>query len=241
MQRTAEHVAESTVQRSEAWAFDRKRHNRRPAFALQQSLQRLPDGKWQSRREWCGVGTDLVARETILWHSGLLESIGEQPSIEETTRASMADGRCRCSLRSPKTGAAERMKVLSLPHPAVTLASLPLFIAQHWAALLQGASVPASYLVLKVQRAATVDLHRVVAAGSDEVAIDATPTHLLLRWIFGSTRCVFDADAPRLRRVEGLLDPRDFKSNGRWHEYLGTVEFQQALDFSGIANAGDSP
>ena len=148
---------------------------------------------------------------------------------------------CACTLRSPKTGAQERVRQLVLPHAAVTLASLPFLIAQHWSALAQGDALPASYLVLKVQRAATVRLQRVGPATGNELIIAATPANPVLRWIFGSTRCVFDADAPRLRRIEGLLDPRDLKPNGRWREYLGTLEFAQPLDLSALAAKGVRP
>lgn len=69
----------------------------------------------------------------------------------------------------------------------------------------------------------------------NELVIAATRANPVLRWIFGSTRCIFDVGAPRLRRIERLLDPRDLKPNGRWHEYLGTIEFTQPLELSALA------
>lgn len=240
MEHTAYQLLAPVQQRCEAQAYDRSRGNRRLAFVLQQSLERLSDGTWQARREWRAVGPDVVAAETVLWRQGLVESATEQAAIGETARAAVQGGDCRCVLRGPRTGGAERERVLRLPHAAVTLGSLPLFIAQHWSALLGGAAVPASYLVLKVQRAATVQLRRASAAQTGELAIDATPANPLLRWIFGSTRCVFAADSPRLLRIEGLLDPRDVRTNGRWIEYLGSIEFAEPLDLSGLVHAGSA-
>jgi hypothetical protein len=238
MERLQPHHLDAAAQYCEALAFDGRRKNRRPAFTLHQTLQLRPDGVWRSQRDWRAAGPERVASETIAWREGLVESTAEQPFLEELTRAVPQGQGCACTLRSPKTGAQDRVRQLQLPHPAVTLASLPLLVAQHWLALSQGTTLPASYLVLKVQRAATVHLHRVAVMAKGELVIAATPANPLLRWIFGSTRCIFDADAPRLRRIEGLLDPRDLKPNGRWHEYLGTIEFTKPLDLSAMAAQG---
>jgi hypothetical protein len=238
MERTQPHHLAATEQHSEALVFDGRRKNRRPAFTMQQTLQLRADGAWRSKRDWRAVGPERIASETITWRGGLVESASEQPFLEEWTLAVPQGQGCACTLRSPKTGAQDRVRQLVLSHPAVTLASLPLLIAQHWSTLSQGAALPASYLVLKVQRAATVHLQRVAAAAKNELVIAATPANPVLRWIFGSTRCIFDADAPRLRRIEGLLDPRDLKPNGRWHEYLGTIEFTQPLDLGAMATQG---
>lgn len=238
MERTQPHHLAAMEQQSEALVFDARRRNRRPAFMLQQTLQLQADGAWRSKRDWRAVGPGPIASETIIWRGGLVDSTGEQPFLEEWTRAVPQGQGCACTLRSPRTGGQERVRQLVLPHPAVTLASLPLLIAQHWSTLAQGAALPASYLVLKVQRAATVHLQRVAAVAKNELVIAATPANPVLRWIFGSTRCIFDADAPRLRRIEGLLDPRDLKPNGRWHEYWGTIEFTQPLDLSAMATQG---
>jgi hypothetical protein len=236
MERTEEKYLVPAEHRSIALAFDRSRRNRRPAFALQQTLQRFPDGAWHSQRQWQGVGIDAVASETIVWRDGLVESHSEQTSIEEVAMATVRGVACRTLLRSGKTGGGRRERELVLPHPAVTLGSLPLFIAQHWAELVDGQSIAASYLVLKVQRAARVQLARTSDGSARELVIAATPANPLLRWIFGSTLCVFTPDAPRLLRIEGLLDPRDLKANGRWREYLGSIEFDQPLDLSGLAS-----
>lgn len=236
MERAKEHLLTPIEQSSHAWAFDRQRLNRRPAFLMHQTLLSQAGGSWVSRREWRAVGPDLIAHETVVWRGGLLESTCEQPPLDEVTRAVALPTGCLCTLRSSKTAGKIRDSSLVLRHPPVTLASLPLFIAQHWAELVGGTPKSASYLVLKVQRAATVQVQRVTSESQAEIVIATTPANPLLRWIFGSTLCVFDADAPRLRRVHGLLDPRDLKRNGRWQEYLGTVEFDHALDLSQVAN-----
>lgn len=234
MERTEEQYLATAEQRCDAWAFDRARLNRQPAFAMQQTLQPREDGAWLSHRQWRGIGTEAVETETIVWRDGLVESRCEQGSIEETARATAQGGECKTVLCSSETGRQDRERSLALPHPPVTLASVPLFIAKHWAGLIDGDMVPASYLVLKVQRAATVHLQRTSDRSAREVVIAATPANPVLRWIFGSTFCFFEADAPRLVRVEGLLDPRDLKPNGRWLEYLGTIEFGQPLDLSAL-------
>ena len=238
MERTQPHHLAAVERHSEALVFDRRRMNRRPAFVMQQTLRLHADNAWRSQRDWRAVGPEGVASETITWRDGLVESTGEQPFIEDVTRAVPQGQGCACTLRSPKTGAEDRGRQLVLPHPAVTLASLPLLIAQHWSTLSQGAALKASYLVLKVQRAATVHLQRAATVAKNELVIATTPANPVRRWVFGSTRCNFDADAPRMRRVERLLDPRDPKPNGRWHEYLGTIEFTQPLDLSALAAQG---
>ena len=238
MEQTQPHHLNAMEQHSEALVFDRRRQGRRPAFVMQQTLRLQTDSAWRSQRDWRAVGPEWVASETITWRDGLVESTGEQPFIEELTRAVPRGQGCACTLRSPKTGAQDRVRQLVLPHPAVTLASLPLLIAQHWSTLSQGAALPASYLVLKVQRVTTLHLQRMATVAKTELVIAATPANPVLRWIFGSTRCSFDAEAPRLRRVEGLLDPRDLKPNGRWHEYLGTIVVTQPLDLSALAAQG---
>jgi hypothetical protein len=78
----------------------------------------------------------------------------------------------------------------------------------------------------------------VAALARNELYIAATPANPVLRWIFGSNRCVIAADAPRLLRIERLLDPRDQKPNGCWHEYLGAIEFTPPLDLSVLAVRG---
>ncbi|MBA4071279.1 MAG: hypothetical protein C0497_05490 [Gemmatimonas sp.] len=154
MRHTPEHFLASTVPRCDALAYDRRQRNRRPVFALTEHLVLLFDGHWRARREWRGVGSELIASEDVSWHAGLTESNGELPSIAETTHARCIDSGCHTTLRSHKTSAVSRERVLSLPHQAVTLGSLPLLVAQHWTPLLFGVPLPASYLVLQVQRAA---------------------------------------------------------------------------------------
>ena len=241
MERTSSHclaVADAAKdaamgQCCEALVFDGTHRSRRPVFALMQHLQRLADGRWQACREWRGVGDDLIAHEQVWWQRGLQRSVGELPAIGEQTQAVCAERGCLTALRSHRTGGVSRERSLTLPHAAATLGSMPLLIAQQWTTLMRGRPVLASYLVLKVQRAATVRLRREsTVAGQTVVAV--TPTNLLLRALFGSTRYVFETDTPRLLRIEGLLDPRDLKPNGRWREYRGTIAFGTALDLSGL-------
>jgi hypothetical protein len=243
MDRTAaEHLAPADPTRSgscHALAYDRRLGNRRPVFALQHDRVRRADGTWQATRTWRGVGPASLAVEQVLWRDGLVRVDAESPSIGERVEATVDGDACLARLSSHRTGGAPRERRIPLPHAPVTLAALPLLVAGHWHRLCAGQTVDASYLVLKVQRAATVRLTAgPVVDGRRTVVV--TPRHPLLRALFGRTRCVCDADAPRLRRIDGLLDPRDLRPNGRWREYLGTIEFDAPVDLSGLVPRGAS-
>jgi hypothetical protein len=115
-----------------------------------------------------------------------------------------------------------------------SLAETALFIAQHWEALRVGEMRLASYLVLKVQRVATVQVERAEPRGAacNRLVVSVTPTNPLLRWIFGSTLYELHSERPELLAMDGLFDPRDLKPNGRWREYLGRFEFAELVDLS---------
>lgn len=226
---------------AEGLAFDRALRNRRPVFGLRQTL--APEGTgWRSERTWTGIGPEAIARETVLWDQGLRSVQTEQHSLGEVARADVLglEGgryRLRTTLRSDRTRGQTRESTLDLPHPPVTLASLPLFVAAHWNRLAAGETLRASYLVLKVQRAATVSLALERGeAGASEVRV--TPDNWLLRAIFGSTVLHMADNRPVLTRLDGLLDPRDLRPGGRWREYLGTIEWQRPWDLQALAAQG---
>ncbi len=218
---------------TQALAYDRRFGNRRPVYEMKHRLERHGDGPWIATREWRAAGAVTVASETVEWQHGLLRTTGHSPSLDESFEARIEQQACHSQLTSHKTLGQPRQRTIHLPHAPVTLAAMPLFIAQHWARLCAGQAVDASYLVLKVQRAATVRVSA-GAVNAAERAVDVTPRNLLLRALFGTTSFVFAEQAPLLRRIEGLLDPRDLKPNGRWIEYLGTVEFDKPVDLSGL-------
>jgi hypothetical protein len=218
---------------ADALAYLRANRNRRPVFAVSQILTQM-DGVWRSHRQWTGVGTDIVAVETVMWREQLLSTEGEIPSIEERNAAAIEGRVAHTRLTSHRTGGRERSKRLSLPYPAVTPASLPLFMAQNWRALMNGERLRACYLILKMPWATPVTIGRRDAAQPGRVSIAVTPSNAILRVLFGAAVYEFDADAPRLHRIDGVLDPRDRKSLGGWREYLGSVEFETPLDLTPI-------
>lgn len=224
----------------EALAYDRSLRNRRPVFALTHTLRRDEAGEWQAGRHWRGVGDTVIATERVRWAGGLRATDGAMASIGERVSAVIDGAQAHTRLTSHRTVPQGQARTLALPHPPVTLGSLPLEAAQAWHRLRRGHVMNVTYLVLKVQRSATVRLAWVDGAAG-EGAVIATPVHPILRALFGSTRMVFDHDAPRLRRIEGLLDPRDLRPNGRWFERLGVIEFDRALDLSSlVAPAAES-
>jgi hypothetical protein len=214
-------------QLSEALAYDRQQRNRRAIFALQHRVLWASTGI-HLQRQWLGVAAQTVATEAVHWQDGLRQVDAEQVSLSETTQAHIDGQRALTLLSSPRTDMKPRERALVLPHAPVTLAAMPLFIAQHWQALQAGDRLRASYLVLKVQRAATVTVQR-VPAPQGQTHISVSPTNPLLRAIFGSTRYEFEDQRPALLAVDGLLDPRDLRPSGRWREYLGRIEFSAAV------------
>lgn len=220
----------------EALAYDRLQRNPRPVFSLRHSLSVASNGLHLTR-VWRAVGDAALATETVHWQHGLQHTEATQTTLSETAQARTEGPRVQTLLSSPRTNGVQRERWLDLPHPAVTLAAMPLFIAQHWDALRAGESRLASYLVLKVQRAATVRVQRAVPKGVNDLAgqrwvVGVTPTNPLLRWIFGSTLYELHPERPELLAIDGLLDPRDLKPNGRWREYLGRIEFAEPVDLS---------
>ena len=225
-----------------ASAFDRSNINRRPAFAMKQWLTKTTPSCFTSTREWTGVGPKAIASEEVRWENGLQKTLTHIESLEESCEATVSPIASRwlieSRLTSHLTQGRPRLRRLQVPHPPVTLSSLPFLIAQHWQALMNGESVYASYLVLKVQRAATVKIQRKpMQEAPNEIQIKVVPTNWLLRLVFGATTLHFLPDSVSLVKINGLLDPRDRKSNGRWREYMGTMEFDEPWDLKSLLPA----
>lgn len=220
----------------QAWAYDRSLRNRRPVFAMTQHVSGAGDS-WHTERTWAGAGPQTLAVESTQHHRGALCVSTELATLNEYGAADILDSAAGTGcqvftrLRSDRTGGQVRERTLHTPYPVVTLASLPVFVARHWERLVRGQALAASYLVLKVQRAATVDVQWLSTAPQG-AHVAVTPRNWLLRSIFGSTRLYVQGGAPVFTRQEGLLDPRDLRPNGRWKEYLGTLEFDQPWDLT---------
>ena len=225
-------LANVSAQQVCAWAYDRQNSNRRPIFKMIQEITH-GDVHIRTERQWQGVGEQVVCQEKAVWTNRLTSVASEMPFIAEQTHAEIKSDHCATWLKSQKTQLQQCDKSLTLPHEPVTLATVPLMIAREWNALQNRQGLMASYLVLKVQRAATVRIQCTKITAS-ECTISVTPTNVLLRAIFGSTLFVFEANSPRLLRVEGVLDPRDTKPNKRWREYMGSIEFESPFDLSAL-------
>lgn len=230
-----------------ARAFDRRSTNRRAAFALAHSLSRDAGGTWHLPRHWTGVDRETLCEERVRWHPrhGLLETVSSSPSIggrlearrspEGTDASPVSDSR---RVSGPEAGPVERRR--ALPRRGFTLASAPLEIAAAWPRLLRGERLRRQFLVLKVQRHAAVDLEA-LAVGEREVAVALTPVAWPLRWLFGRTEFHFPRDVVALVAIDGPLDPRDRRRNGRWREYLGRIEFDTPVALGDVvADAADA-
>jgi hypothetical protein len=224
--------ANTSTHQATAWAYDRKIANRRPIFRMTQILTH--DGTYtKTERFWYSAGEQTACQEKAVWADRLASVATEMPFLAEQTHAVISSDHCSTQLKSHKTQHQQRERSIALPYEAITLATVPLMIAREWHALQSRQIRMASYLVLKVQRAATVRLE-CTSLSAKECIVSVTPTNLLLRAIFGSTAYVFEADRPRLLRIDGLLDPRDTKPNQRWIEYMGRIEFESPLDLSAL-------
>jgi hypothetical protein len=225
----------------DALAFDRRNANRRPVFSLNHRLQANDSESCTVVREWHAAAGYPVFRESADWtrDHGLIAVNTDAPSLEERARAQINGNEAVMTLCSPRTGRLERHHKVTLAHPAITLASAPLAIAAAWSELREGKLLKRSYLVLKVQRVATVNM-RLTQIDDAEAVVEITPAAWPLRLLFGSTRFVFAPADLTLLRVEGLLDPRDYRfvPRGRWREYFGEIVFHRAIAFADAPSAG---
>lgn len=164
----------AVMQSSTALVFDRRHANRRPIFTLKHRFSASPDGNWHCEREWRGVEAAPIVMEYSRFERGVLHVTSSLPSLNESSSAlAQEQGHCTTTLTSHKTGGSLRKRELQLSYAAVAIGTMPFFIASHWSALMYGRSLKASYLVLKVQRAATVRVEKAVdyPLNKGEVAI----------------------------------------------------------------------
>ncbi|MFM2044624.1 MAG: hypothetical protein RLY86_3200 [Pseudomonadota bacterium] len=218
--------------RSEGQAFLRGHASRRPVWAVELAAGAGKEGVHMTRR-FRGIADMAVAEEraTLSPDGRLLRVAAAQPHLGEEAEAAVTD------LSGPADGAVIRYRlgvegqvreqVERVGLPVVTLSSLPVFAAAHGAELLAGRVLRARFPVLKVMRSATVTL-RADRDGADTM-VRVAPTNPLLRLLFGTTVYRFDAGMTALTGYAGVLDPRDRKPNGRWHEYRGHIALVRPL------------
>lgn len=222
----------------QAFAYDRMLTNRRPVFEMRQIVN-AAENSWHTERVWTAVGSDIVAREQSQKHAGALHISTELPTLNEYASADIAVNPSASSaqvftrLSSDRTRGQLRERKLDIAYPLVTLGTLPLFVAENWERLLRDETMPASYLVLKVQSAATLDLQW-LPKHPQGAHVAVTPRNWVLRAIFGSTRLYTQGHQPIFLKQEGLFDPRDLRSSGRWKEYLGVLEFESPWDLTSL-------
>ncbi len=214
---------------AEGHAFLRDHASRRAVWLVRLSLEPAGEGLRCGRR-FIGVDGALASEELADWSPahGLTRVHARQPHLEEEATATIeATGRGWEIRYGLTRGGDRRQRTERVGHPVVSLASLPLFAAAHSSALTAGMVVKARFPVLKVMRSATVNVRALPRDGRVDVVV--TPVNPVLRLLFGSTVCRFDAGLTALVGYDGVLDPRDAKPNGRWHEYLGTIEMARPL------------
>ncbi|NGX16367.1 hypothetical protein [Wenzhouxiangella sp. XN24] len=220
--------------RTNGHAYLGNHRSRRPIWSVE--LSAATDAtEAQATRRFFGIGGATVSEEiSVLSPEGsLLQVTAHQPYLEEEAFAhirSAENGQSTIHYRLSVNGMLrERTERVRLP--VVTLSFLPLFAGLHAAELLAGRMIKARFPVLKVMRSATVVLRAHRTPGGADVQV--TPTSPLLRLLFGTTVYRFDAGLAVLLGYRGLLDPRDRKHNGRWHEYLGSIDLARPLPLPG--------
>lgn len=233
-----------TIHTAEALAFERKNANKRAVFSMQQTLTVNSEGIYQSRRNWFAVESCVIAEESVEWKNSLLSAFFTSDSLGERSEAtnlkSYTPFQLSTRLNSPLTKNQTRYRELSIPYEPVTLSSMPFIIAKYWKELRAGHTKFASYLVLKVQRAAVLKIQLAKGTKTDRfVNVEVIPTNFILKMLFGKTVFTFiNGPSPHLVSIDGLLDPRDRKHNGRWHEYFGLIEFSEPWDLSSLVYEG---
>jgi len=208
--------------------------SRRPIWSVELSAEAAA-GKGRATRRFLGLGGSIVSEEVsvLSQECSLLQVTARQPHLGEEALAHIypTDNIGSTIHYRLRVNGALRERNERVQLPVVTLSFLPLFAGLHAAELLAGRVIKARFPVLKVMRSATVVLQAHPVLGGADVKV--TPTHPLLRLLFGTTVYRFDKSLAALLGYRGLLDPRDRKHNGRWHEYLGSIDLVRPLPLPG--------
>ena len=223
-----------------ALGFDGALRNRRPVFALTETLS-FADDSWRASRVWRAAGPDPVAAEQVVWRNGLVESVTEIFAIQEYSTARKSGETLEVTLRSHRTGGRDRSKRLTSRRPVATPGSLPLLIASVWPDLRAGRTIEADYLIVKLPWITPVSIRRVWTGAPGVLRAAVVPSNPMLRLLFGAAHYDFDAQGVRLLNIEGVLDPRDLKRRGGWREYRGVIGYDAPLDLSALTPPEAAP
>jgi hypothetical protein len=186
---------------------------------------------WQS-------GPDAIAVERSQQHDGSFHVSTELPTLDEYAAADIHAVQAwpKGEVITPAARSPNRREGQGKGADPFTPVGHPGFLATLCGPVdgkhsVRGESLCASYMVLKVQRAATVDLASATGAPAWRACVGHA-AQLGAARIFGSTRLFTLGDMPIFLRQEGLLDPPDLRSNGRWKEYLGVLGFEHPWDLT---------
>ncbi|WP_087019727.1 hypothetical protein [Thaumasiovibrio subtropicus] len=217
-----------------AFVYDKRFKNRRPMFSMALTIQRSAEGKVEAQRDWYGVGDTVIASETLVWSGthGITHMGMHNPSLEERGALSHDNGKGEFQLVAPKTDMVKRVKQTQFPSSPASLTSLPLEVVKHWDALKRGEKLTFDYAVLKVQAHTQIEVSG--RESGPEFIVKVTPKKWFWRFVFGSSYLHFNRDRPLLRKMVGLMEPRDLKPNGKYIEYLGEMAFEPAIDLTEV-------
>lgn len=217
------------IMAAEGRAFLRDHASRRPIWSVRMELEPSTGGV-RSSRSFVGIDGAPVSEEVSDWSAteGLTHVQARQPHLGEEASARIIALGDAYEIHYTLVRRGMRAQRMERVGKAVaSLSALPLFAAAHAAELTAGGIVKARFPVLKVMRSATVTFRAIPREGRVDVVV--TPVNPILRLLFGNTVCRFDAGMTALIGYVGVLDPRDRKPNGRWHEYLGEIELARPL------------
>ena len=228
-------MTNTQLQKATALVFDRNLANNRPSFSMEMTLQQDEHQIVSCERNWYCIGEEPISREELVWSKqcGLHRIAMHNKSLEESGQLTHSGGVGEFSLRSKKTDCVDKIKPTRFNHSPTSLLSLPFETAKHWHSLKQGKSLVFDYSVLKVQAHTRVRLNTFI--DDDFLIAKITPVSYFWRLIFGSSYMYFDKDIPILHKIDGLIEPRDKKPNGRYKEYLASMEFSNPIDLSTFA------
>ncbi|RJE73335.1 hypothetical protein BGP78_03480 [Pseudoalteromonas sp. MSK9-3] len=218
-------------QQVKAVVKNNKHQSDRPVFEYDMNIACLSQGQLHATRLWRGTAQTIVAKEEVTWcpNQGLLYGMMAQPHLNEEGSLTVANNMATSVLQSKKSAHKTKQKSLKFTTRPCTLLSIPFEIVHHWSALKRGEKVCLDYIVLKVQAHTKVTLQK--RETIDHTVVSVTPNNWFWRMLFGSTEYYYDRNTLKLRKITGLLEPRDLNVKGKYIEYLGLAQFESPVDY----------